>query len=120
LESKKERDMSEKKSCVETISLAQEIERRVAYASVRLGDVLIRGIAVWRSPKGHLRVYFPSYRLGAGFDDAIRLPEDLQTEVEAGVISAYKELISEAKDNTKPEASASRRPQVSRQEGEQQ
>ena len=105
--------MTENKSCVEMISLAQENERRVAFASARIGDVLIRGIAVWRSPKGHLRVHLPSYRIGAGFDDVIRLPEELQTQVEADVISAYKELISDAKDKTKPEASRSGRPLAS-------
>ncbi len=101
--------MTENKSCVEAISLAQENERRVAFASARIGDVLIRGIAVWRSPKGHLRVHLPSYRIGAGFDDVIRLPEQLQTQVEVDVISAYKQLISEA--------GASRRPSANRQEG---
>jgi hypothetical protein len=92
--------MKGKESCVETISLAQENDRRVAFASIRLGDVLIRGIAVWRTAKGHLRVYFPSHRLGAGFDDVIRLPEELQTQVEADVISAYKDASSRLDDRT--------------------
>jgi len=112
--------MMEKKSCVETIILAEENEKRVAFAGVRLGDVLIRGIAVWRSPKGHLRVYFPTYRLGAGFDDLIRIPEELHSQVEADVISAYKEAISEKKNETQPEASSSRRLQSSQREGERQ
>jgi len=108
--------MPEEKSCVETVSLAQDNERRVAFASVRLGDVLIRGIAVWSSPKGHLRVYFPSYRIGSGFDDAIRLPRELQTQVELDVISAYKEAISQAKDKKESEA-GKRGHLASRQEG---
>jgi len=78
------------KSCVEAISLAADQDRRIALATVRLGDVLIRGISVWRSRNGQLRVYFPSYKLGAGWDDAIYLPEELRSEVEADVISAYK------------------------------
>ena len=110
--------MTGKKSCVETIILAQENERRVAFAGVRLGDVLIRGIALWRSPKGHLRVYFPTYRLGAGFDDLIRIPEELQAQVEAEVISAYREAISDGKGQRQPVASSSRRLQASPQEGE--
>jgi hypothetical protein len=112
--------MSERKSYVETISLAQESDKRVEFASVRLGDVLIRGIAIWRTPKGHLRVYFPSHRLGAGFDDVIRLPEGLQTQVEADVIAAYREALSEAEDETQSESSKSRRLLASPQEGEKQ
>jgi len=80
----------EKKSLVETISLADDIDKRIALATVRLGDVLIRGVAVWRGRHGQLRVYFPSYRLGSGWDDAIYLPEELRTQVEADVIAAYK------------------------------
>jgi hypothetical protein len=90
--------MSEKKSFVETIHLAEDVERRVAFASVRLSDVVIRGIAIWRSPKGHLRVYFPAYRLGAGFDDAIRTSVELRAQLEADVISAYKEATAQSLD----------------------
>lgn len=79
------------KSCVETISLAADMDKRVALATVRLGDVLVRGVAVWRSRQGKLRVYFPSYKLGAGWDEAIYLPEELRTDVEADVIAAYKQ-----------------------------
>jgi len=78
------------KSCVEAVSLAVDMDRRVALATVRIGDVLIKGVSVWRSTNGRLRVYFPSYKLGAGWDDAIYLPEELRSEVEADVISAYK------------------------------
>ena len=87
----------EKKSCVETISLAADMDRRIALASVRIGEVLIRGVAVWKTRQGRLRVYFPSYRLGSGWDDAIYLPEELRTEVEADVISAYKTAKANAK-----------------------
>jgi hypothetical protein len=90
--------MPKKKSFVETIHLAEDVERRVAFASVRLSDVVIRGIAIWRSPKGHLRVYFPAYRLGSGFDDAIRTSEELRAQLEADVISAYNEATAQNAD----------------------
>jgi len=87
----------EKKTCVETLSLAADLDRRVALASIRIGEILVRGVAVWRSPKGSLRVYFPSYKLGGGYEDAIYLPEELRTEVEADVLAAYRKARSEAK-----------------------
>jgi len=95
--------MTDKKSCVESLNLAQENERRVAFASVRLGEVLIRGIAIWRSPKGHLRVYLPTYRLGAGFDGAIQLPQELRLQVETDVICAYNEATSRSASSADPQ-----------------
>jgi hypothetical protein len=89
---------TEKGSHVETMSLAADTDRRIALATVRIGDVLIRGVAIWRTPHGKLRVFFPSYRLGAGWDEAIYLPEELRTEVEADVISAYKTAKAQAKE----------------------
>lgn len=83
-------------SYVEHIALAQEMEHRIAFATVRIGDVTIRGVAVWRSRNGKLRVYFPSYRLGSGWDEAISLPDELRTDIEADVISAYKAAKSAA------------------------
>src|SRR6266566_4968669 len=83
-------------SYVEHIALAQEMEHRIALVTVHIGDVTIRGVAVWRSRNGRLRVYFPSYRLGSGWDEAISLPDELRTEIEADVISAYKAAKSAA------------------------
>jgi hypothetical protein len=45
---------------VEKVELTTEVERRVALATVRLGEVVIRGVAVWKSPRGKLRVFVPS------------------------------------------------------------
>jgi hypothetical protein len=75
---------------VEKIDLITDLERRVALAAVRLGDVVIRGVAVWKSPRGKLRVFWPSYKRGYGFEDAVSLPVELQAEVDAVVIAAYK------------------------------
>jgi hypothetical protein len=84
-------------TCVEQMNLATDVDNRVALATVRIGEVLIRGIAVWRTRQGRLRVLFPSYRLGSGWDEAICLPEEVRSEVEADVISAYKSAKADAK-----------------------
>jgi hypothetical protein len=81
---------------VESISFTADQEKRVALANVRIGSTLVRGIAIWRSGNGQLRVYLPSYRLGRIFDDAVQLPDDLRTDVEAAVITAFKEAKAEA------------------------
>jgi hypothetical protein len=83
-------------SYVQDIALAQEMEHRIALATVRIGDVTISGIAVWRSRNGRLRVYFPSYRLGSGWDEVVSLPDELRTQIEADVVSAYKAAKSAA------------------------
>lgn len=83
---------TKEKSYVEAISLAADADRRVALASVRVGEVLIRGVAVWRSRHGKLRVYFPSYRSGPNlYDEAIELPAELRSEIEAEVLARYRE-----------------------------
>jgi hypothetical protein len=88
---------TDSKTCVEDISLAEEIDQRVALATVRLGDVTLRGVAVWRSRNGRLSVFFPSYKRGAGWDDAVGLPSELRSQVDADVIVAYKEAKAAAK-----------------------
>jgi len=92
---------AEKKSRVETISLAAEMDRRVALASVRIDEVLIRGVAVWRNQNGSLRVKFPHYWLGSYHEEAISLPEELRAEVEADVISAYKDAKTNSKNSNR-------------------
>jgi hypothetical protein len=92
---------SEVHSCVENISLAQDTDKRIAWASVRLGEVLIRGVAIWRGSNGRLRVFFPTSRLGAGWEEAVCLPDELRTQVEADVISAYKTAKAAAQSSEK-------------------
>jgi hypothetical protein len=48
-----------------------------------------------------LRVYLPSYRLGRIFDDAVQLPDDLRTDVEAAVIAAFRDAKAEAEKRPK-------------------
>jgi hypothetical protein len=81
--------------CVENVEFATEMDRRVAVATVRLGEVVIHGVAIWMSPQGKLRVFVPSYKRGNAFKDAISLPHDLQAEVNAAVISAYQDIIKD-------------------------
>jgi hypothetical protein len=76
---------------VEYIRINDEIERRVAIATIRIGDIRILGLTVWRGNKGRLRVYWPRYWNGAGQSEAIELLENLRTEIEAEVIAAYRE-----------------------------
>ena len=86
-----------KKGYVESLRLADELEKRVALASVRIGDVLIHGVTVWQSGRGRIRVYFPSYKQGFRWDEAIELSQDLRSEIEADVISRYKSEKQKAK-----------------------
>ena len=86
-----------KKGYVESLRLADELEKRVALASVRIGDVLIHGVTVWQSGRGRIRVYFPSFRKGYRWDEAIELSQDLRREIEADVISRYKSEKQKAK-----------------------
>jgi hypothetical protein len=91
-------NIAEIKSCVESVDLVRDMDKRVAIATVRLGDVLVRGIVIWRSGNGHLQVFFPGYKQGERFyADAIQVSEDMRTQVEADVISAYKNAIAVAK-----------------------
>ena len=85
------------KGYVEHIQLGVDLDKRVALASVRIGEVLIHGAAIWRSRHGKLRVYFPSYKVSYGYSEAIELSADLRSEVEADVISRYKSEKQKAK-----------------------
>jgi hypothetical protein len=89
---------------VERIQLGDEIEKKVAWASIRVGEVLIHGVAVWRAGNGRLRVFFPGYKLGIGWADTIELPAELRSEIEADVISAYKSAKAAAKHESKVSA----------------
>jgi len=43
------------------ITMATELDKKVAFANVKIGEVTIRGITVCRSGNGHLRVFFPRH-----------------------------------------------------------
>jgi DNA-binding cell septation regulator SpoVG len=79
-----------RKMNVERIEITNDLEKRVAFASVKIGEVVINGVTVWRSPQGRLRVFFPSFRRTVGYDDVVSLAPDLRADVEAEVIAAYK------------------------------
>jgi hypothetical protein len=81
---------------VTRVDLSGDMEKRVALASVQIGPITIQGIAVWKSPKGKLRLFLPSYRSRYGFDDAVILPQELQVELEASVFAAYKQSLDKS------------------------
>ncbi len=85
------------KSYVESLRLADELEKRVALASVRIGEVLIQGVTVWQSGRGRIRVYFPSWKAGYRWEEVIDLPNELRSEIETDVISRYKSEKQKAK-----------------------
>ena len=85
------------KGYVESLRLANELEKRVALASVRIGDVLIHGVTVWQSGRGRIRVYFPSWKAGYRWEEAIELPNELRSEIETDVIYRYKAEKQKAK-----------------------
>ena len=78
-------------SYVERIELSQDLDKRIAWASARIGEVLVCGIAIWRGGNGRLRVFFPSCKVGPGWADAVEVPAELRAQIEADVISAYKQ-----------------------------
>ena len=90
------------KGYVEKILLREEMERRVAEATIQVGDVRIGGITVWRSANGHVRVYWPKHWSGPGRSETIDLPPELRAEIETEVITAYKEAKVEAKKAEAP------------------
>lgn len=89
----KAREAKEYSYEVKTVDLAVDWDRRDALIDVRIGDVLICGVAVWRSKGGHLFVKWPSYKSRdsyGSYSEAISLPSELCVEIEVDVIAAYK------------------------------
>src|SRR5690242_16770293 len=72
---------------VERILLGStQLDRRVALATVKIGDVSISGVTVWRGGNGRLSVYWPRFWNGAGQADVIHIEAELRGDVEADVI----------------------------------
>jgi len=86
---------------IEHVNLAADIDRRVALVTLKIADICIHGVAIWRSRHGRLRVHFPSYNAGWSWEEAIELPPELRSEVEAEVIAAYKTAKAQAKKEEK-------------------
>jgi DNA-binding cell septation regulator SpoVG len=91
----------EKNMQVEQIEFISDLEKRVAFATVNIGAVSIRGITVWRAGNGRLRVFLPSFRKAYRYADVISISPDLREELDAEVIAAYKVAKSEAQKNEK-------------------
>ena len=75
---------------LKSIKLATELDKKVAFAEVRVGNVAVKGITVWRSPNGKLSVFFPSQRIANYWEDTIELPAETRTDIETEVIAAYR------------------------------
>lgn len=82
---------TETESYVENLQMAGEIHQHVAHATIRIGEIQIRGVKIWRAKNGRLFTHWPSFKLGFGWEDVIELPAELRTDIEADVISAYKD-----------------------------
>jgi hypothetical protein len=82
---------------VESLVLAPDLDRKVAEATVRVGDFRINQIALWRAGNGTLHVYLPSWRWHRSggqltpheFRGIVEVPEDLKKQIEAAVKAAY-------------------------------
>jgi hypothetical protein len=90
---------------IQSLRLSADWDHREALASVRVGEVIIDGISVWRNPRrGTLRVNFPGYPQGHGqYGEAIELPAELRSEIEEEVLAQYREKKKEAAKSTKGE-----------------
>ena len=84
---------------VKTLILADQFERRLAKATVVIGEITIHELTVWRSHGGRLKVLWPAYRGDRVWKPIVELPEALRLEVERAVLNNYKERrIDERKD----------------------
>lgn len=74
--------------------LADQAPQRMAVASVTIGPVTIHGLVVWRARNGHLRVFWPSYRIPGpcnAYQDTVEIEPDLREQIEAAIIAAYRD-----------------------------
>ena len=77
---------------VERIKLAAERDRKVGFADIKIGDIQVRGIAIWRAGNGKLTVFFPSKMTdNRTWEDIVVVPAELRSEIEAEIIAAYQE-----------------------------
>jgi hypothetical protein len=94
---------------LQRMTLATEIDKRVGFASVKVGDIAINGITVWRSGNGRLSVLFPRYNAGNQiWLDTVEVTPETRAEIDAEVIAAYREC------TTTGSRSLSRRAEVTR------
>lgn len=98
--------------------IAEEAPRRVFEVSVAVGPVIIHGLIVWRSKNGHLRVFFPQHKAPGGFNiwlDTVEVSPEMREEIEAAVITAYKNAKRQAgkpKQNEAPSDVPERTPRI--------
>jgi hypothetical protein len=76
---------------IEHVNLAADIDRRAALVTVKIGEVRVHGVEVWRSRYGRLSVRFPVYRAGSVWAEAFEVSDDRRTEIEIEVLAAFRE-----------------------------
>ena len=81
----------ESTSYVESLVLTQEIPQHVAHVTVKVGNITVNGLKIWRAKNGRIYVHWPSFKQGFSWEDVVKLDPDLRSDIEADVISAYKD-----------------------------
>lgn len=66
-----------------------EIENRVAFVRIAVGEVEINGISLYKLPNGKLRVSWPTCWTEIGKSDTISIPLKLRKKIETEIIAAY-------------------------------
>lgn len=79
---------------VARIILEKDRDKLVAVADIKVGDIGVRGLKIWKSAKGKLSVFLPSHKLGEYWEEYVSFPTELRAEVVAKVISAYNQATS--------------------------
>jgi hypothetical protein len=82
-------DETVEKCIVENITLAPEVEKEVGRVTVRVDGLLIRGIKIWASKTGKAKVYFPRTYERGSWVDAVEVPPETRSRIEAEVLAAY-------------------------------
>ena len=83
--------IDESASYVESLVLTQEIPQHVAHVSIRIGDLKISGLKIWRAKNGRIYLHWPSFKSDWRWLEVVELDPDLRSDIEADVISAYKD-----------------------------
>ena len=85
---------------LQRMRLSTEIDKKVAWTDIKIGDITVKGITVWRGGNGRIRVFFPSHPIGRMWEESVELPPDLRSEIEEEIISAYRAERKKTADET--------------------
>jgi hypothetical protein len=63
---------------------------RVAFGTIRIGDVSIKGFGIWKSFDGRLSVSFPEWKVSTQrWDECVSVPDELREQIEVELIDQY-------------------------------